>query len=351
GQDLEGWVAMNDADFEVVDGMIVCTGRTNWPSWLRSEEEFENFVLRLEYKTYWGAESGVFFAAPTDGRISKIGFEFQINGTGRLTPYSTGAIFAAAPPLRSAPKRHEDQEYHDLEIMLNWPRLQVRLNGHLVQDVDCQQHPLLRHKQRVGHLGFPCRGKRVDFRNVRIKRLPDQIRDDWQPMLNRRNLDGWTVSDSCTAEWTMEADGVLTSANGHGYLISDEAYDNCEFQTYVKTSSLANGGVFFRWLGVRDRGFEIQVEDILDSNDPTGSIYGIARASNLPRKQGEWSLLQVTLVDNVCVVRVDGVIVAESDRMNRRRWGRVALQMHRNDATIHWKEMKIRKLPSPKEPQ
>jgi hypothetical protein len=348
---LDGWVAMNGAEFEVVDDMVVCTGRTNWPTWLRSEEVFENFVLRLEYKTYWGAESGVFFAAPTDGRVSKIGFEFQINGFRSLTPYSTGAIFAAAAPLCNAPKRNEEQEYHDLEIMMNWPKLQIRLDGYLVQDVDCEKHSLLRYKQRLGHIGFPCRGKRVDFRNVRIKRLPDQVRDEWKSMLNGKSLDGWTVSDKCSATWTVDKEGVLVSDNGHGYLISDEQFYNCEFQTYVNTTYLANGGIFFGWITGGGRGFEIQVEDVHDSNDPTGSIYGVARANNLPRKQGEWSLLHVILKDNVCVVRVDGVTVAQSDQMSRRRWGSVALQMHRNNATVYWKDMKIRDLPLPEKPK
>lgn len=350
GRNLDGWVAMHGAEFEVVDNMIICTGRTNWPSWLRSEEVFENFILRLEYKTYWGAESGVFFAAPTDSRTSKVGFEFQINGFRSLTPYSTGAIFAAAAPLRNVPKRNDEQEFDDLEIMMNWPKLQIRLNDQLVQNIDCEQHPLIRYKQRCGHIGFPCRGKRVEFSNVRIKRLPDQVRNEWKSMFNGENLDGWTVSDKCSATWTVDQAGVLSAANGHGYLISNEQFYNCEFRTYVNTTHLANGGVFFGWVTGAERGFEIQIEDIHDSNDPTGSIYGIARATGLPRKQGEWSLLQAILIDNLCVVRIDGVTVARSEQMSRRRWGNIALQMHRNNATVYWKDMKIRALPSPGKP-
>ena len=67
--------------------------------------------------------------------------------------------------------------------------------------------------------------------------------------------------------------------------------------------------------------------------------------------KGEWSLLHVILKDNVCVVRVDGVTVAQSDRMSRRRWGHVALQMHRNNATVYWKDMKIRYLPLTEKPK
>jgi hypothetical protein len=37
--------------------------------------------------------------------------------------------------------------------------------------------------------------------------------------------------------------------------------------------------------------------------------------------------------------------------MSRRRWGSVALQMHRNNATVYWKDMKIRDLPLPEKPK
>jgi hypothetical protein len=345
GRDLAGWTPMHGADFAVRDGMIVCTGRSDWPSWLRSDEVFENFVLRMEYKTYYGGESGVYFGAPIAGRVAKVGFEVQLGGHGRLTPYSTGAIFAAAAPTAMPQPLAEGDGYHELEISMDWPRLVVKIDGTIVQDVNCDEHPELRYKQRLGYIGFSSRGKRVDFRNVRIKRLPDRIQKEWKPMFTGNNLAGWTISDKCTAEWTIDHEGILQSSDGHGYLISGDEYDNCEWQCFYKTTELANGGIFFDWIDERSRGFEIQIEDILDSNDPTGSIYGRVRATHLPHKQGEWSHLHVILRDNVCVVRIDGETVAESNTMNNRRRGRISLQMHRNNASVFWKEMQVRRLP------
>ncbi len=99
GKDLTGWAKEGNAGFEVKDGMIVCNGSGNWPTWLRTEEVFENFVLRLEYKTFYGAESGIFFHAPLHGRLSRVGFEVQIcNNTGKPRAHSPGAIFSAVPP-------------------------------------------------------------------------------------------------------------------------------------------------------------------------------------------------------------------------------------------------------------
>ncbi|NQT39040.1 MAG: DUF1080 domain-containing protein [Planctomycetes bacterium] len=347
GKDLSGWVKEGKAGFEVRDGMIVCNGSGNWPTWLRSEEVFENFILRLEYKTFYGAETGVFFHAPLHGRVSEVGYELQIGGFGQLGRYSTGAISGAAAPLVMAARHYADKEYDELEIAMNWPRLKVKLNGQLVQDLDCSEHELLCRKPRLGYLGFQDCGKPVHFRNVRVKRLPDQVRDQWKPMLDGKSLDGWTVSEKCSATWKIDDEGALVSENGHGYLISDEPFRNCEFQTYIQTSHLANGGIFFGWQTGKGRGFEVQIEDVPDSNDPTGSIYGRVRAKVLPHQQGDWVLMQVLLNEEHCAVRVDGVIVAESHEMGGRRLGNISLQMHRGDSFIRWKEMRVRHLPSP----
>jgi hypothetical protein len=142
----------------------------------------------------------------------------------------------------------------------------------------------------------------------------------------------------------------LLGKDGHGYLITNDRYRNCEFQTYVQSSPLANGGIFFRWLNGKGRGFEIQIEDIPDSNDPTGSIYGRARAERMPFQPGEWVLMQVFLKENHCVVRVNGVTVAESDQMGGARAGNISLQMHTGKGWIRWKDMKVRLLESPAQP-
>jgi len=343
GKDLAGWVKEGEAGFEVKDGMLVCNGSGNWPTWLRTEEVFENFVLRLEYKTLYGAESGVFFHAPIHGRISHVGFEVQIGGPGGLRRHSTGAIFDAVAPLASAARHYRDEEFDQLEIAMDWPMLKVRLNGQVIQDLNVEEHESLRYRPRLGYIGLQDRGKPVLFRNVRIKRLPDRVRHQWQPLFNGRDLQGWTISDKCTTTWSVDQ-GELLGETGHGYLISDAEFRNCEFQTYVRSSPLANGGIFFRWKTGAGRGFEIQIEDIPDSNDPTGSIYGRVRAERMPFQPGEWVLMQVFLNENHCAVRVNGVTVAESHEMGGARSGNISLQMHSGDGWIRWKDMRVRPL-------
>lgn len=348
GRDLAGWVKEGDAGFAMRDGILICNGSGNWPTWLRTEEEFENFVLRLEYKGFYGAESNVFFGAPRHGLVSRTGYAIRLgDNTGRPRRHSPGAVFGAVAPLKEAARGGGDPEFNQLEIRMEWPRLQVRLNGELVQDLDVSEHDLLRLRPRVGHIGLQDRGKPVHFRNLRIQRLPDQVRSQWRPLLNGRDLAGWTVSEKCSATWTVEEDGVLLGEKGHGYLISDESFEDCELSTYVRSSPRANGGIFFRWRTERDRGFEVQIEDIPDSSDPTGSIYNRVRAEQLPFTPGEWVLMQVFLRGRHCAVRVNGVTVAESHEMPSGRPGRISLQMHTGNGWIRFQDVRVRPLEPP----
>ena len=345
GKDLDGWVKEGAAGFVVRDEKLICNGAGNWPTWLRTQELYENFVLRLEYKGFYGAESGVFFAAPVHGLVSRTGYEIQISDNrGRDLKHSPGAIFGALAPLKEAARKYNDPEFNDLEIRFEWPRLKVTLNNEVVQDLDVREHPKLKHRPRVGYIGFQDRGKPVHFRNIRIQRLPNQVMDRWQAMLNGKDLTGWTISEKCSAAWSVEDDGALLGEKGHGYLISNDSYQDCALSFYTRSSPLANGGVFFRWLSERNRGFEIQIEDIPDSNDPTGSIYNRVRAERLPIVPGEWALMQVFLKGTTCVVRLNGVVVAESQQMPRPREGKISLQMHTGNGWVRWKDLKIRPL-------
>jgi len=348
GRNLDGWVKMGPAGFKAKRGKLLCTGQGDYPTWLRTEEVFENFVLRLEYKLTWYGESGVFLHAPLYGRISHEAFEVQLSDDSRTNgpqAHSSGAIFAAVPPIR-----HKGfvNEWNTLEITFDWPRLRVVLNDEVVQDLDVERHPELRYRPRFGYIGLQDRGKPVQFRNLRIKRLPGSERKKWKRLLAGDGFAGWHLSPDNTATWTVRG-GEVMAENGHGYLISPRQYGDGEFRCYVKTSPLANGGVFFRWktLEPRDRGIEIQIENIPDSNNPTGSIYDVARARGLDLAPGEWYLTQIFLKGRRGVVRVNGTTVATTDELPVDRRGHIALQMHEDDGVVCFKELMFK----PLEPQ
>src|ERR1035437_4458677 len=60
GRVLDGWVPFGrPAAFKVEKGAILSTGASPYPSWLRTEMPYENFILRIEYQTLgWYEEIG-----------------------------------------------------------------------------------------------------------------------------------------------------------------------------------------------------------------------------------------------------------------------------------------------------
>ena len=78
GKDLNGWtlVGKKGPGYVVQNGVIVCPedGGGN----LLTEEEFDNFVFRFEFKLTPGANNGVGIRAPLSGDIAYTGMEIQI---------------------------------------------------------------------------------------------------------------------------------------------------------------------------------------------------------------------------------------------------------------------------------
>src|SRR6188768_1206584 len=67
GRDLSGWVAMHGGEWLVQDGAIIGRNGTNWTtnpeksgSWLRTEKEYSDFVLELEFAINAKGNAGIF---------------------------------------------------------------------------------------------------------------------------------------------------------------------------------------------------------------------------------------------------------------------------------------------------
>jgi hypothetical protein len=339
---LTGWVKEGPAGFSRHGNVIACDGSGEYPNWLRSEAVYENFVLRFDFRLGLYGEGGVFLHAPRYGRNSNVGFEIQLSDDTRNrepATISSGAIFGAVPPREQASRPLK--QWNSVEATFDWPRLRVVLNDRLVQDLDVSQDPELRDRLRSGYLGLQDRGKPYELRNLRIKRLANKER--WQALFDGSTFSGWNLVQPEGAKWTIEQ-GEIVARNGNGYLVTEKEWQDFDFQVYVKASPNTNGGVFFRWktLVPKDRGFEIQIEDIADSNNPTGSIYDLVRARTLPVTPGEWYLLQLHATGSACRVRVNGENVAATERLNLIRAGHISLQMHSSVGTIRFFDPRIK---------
>jgi hypothetical protein len=339
--DLSGWIEMGEPGaFEVHGGVLELSDPRNHPNWLRSERSFENFVLELEYQPLGWAEGGIYLHAPLHGDPVASGLKIHLrHDRTEVGPRSTGALYDMRAPLVAA--NIPGDAWNHLRVEMAWPGLRVWMNDTLIQDVHMERDEALRHRLRSGHLGFEDTNTRFRFRNVRIRELPP-AEQPWTDLFNGRDLSGWEAGGE--AGWTVR-DGVLEAGGGDGELRTEATFGAFELQTYFRTSAHANGGIFYRLMDRSDgpSHYEVQIYNVPTATNPTGSIYGIVPAADGGCRSGDWCLLQLISDGSYSRVLINGVTVAESDRLVLPDTGRIAIQNH-SQGTIEYKHIRLKSL-------
>lgn len=183
GSTLNGWklIRGRGRGYVVENGVIVCPedGGGN----LFTDREYNDFVLRLDWRLWEGGNNGIGIRAPLEGDAAYVGMEIQVlddespKYKGRLKPTQyTGSIYDVFPARTGFVKR--DGAWNSYEITAYGPRIHIVLNGETTLDADLsrvadeavlRRHPGLR--RRSGHIGFLGHGTRVEFRNIRVREM------------------------------------------------------------------------------------------------------------------------------------------------------------------------------------
>ena len=154
----------------------------------------------------------------------------------------------------------------------------------------------------------------VKIEGVRAPALKRPMPKAWttpEPLFNGKDLTGWeTVGQN--SHWTAR-DGELVNDNpGHGgaNIKTTRKFDDFKLHIEVNCPEGGNSGIYLRGR------YEIQVgtEGGTQPSHEMGAVYGYFAPAAFPKKLGEWSTFDITLVGrNVTVVR-DG---AEDSRQRR----------------------------------
>jgi Domain of Unknown Function (DUF1080) len=343
GRTLDGWSIREGpaSAFYVDDGAIVVHPGANFPTWLRSAKQYENFDFRCDFFLKGWMNSGIFLHAPEHGRNTWTGMKLNLfhKHDTVMRPESMGAIFPLVPP--KAINVRNRGEWNDVRILMDWPRLQVWMNGEAIQDLDVESVPDLRYRLRRGYIGFESLSYPIRFRNLRIKELP--AKEHWDALYERpEDLAKWEVVEG-KAKW--ETLGAILRSDGLGHLGTKDRYRDFELHLYMRASRWSNGGVLFRADGAGEsRHYEIQVHDVEGAVYPTGSLYGYKRALYPHIEPEKWFLMQLRVKDRQCIVRINGENVVEYDQLENLDPGRILLQAHETGKWIEYKQIRIKKL-------
>jgi hypothetical protein len=182
GKDMTGWVGNTKGYYADGKGNIVCDPKKEGGN-VYTEKEYDNFVLRFQFKLTPGANNGLGIRAPLEGDAAYVGMELQIlDDTSEkykgIQPWQRhGSIYgiAAAKPGFLNPVG----EWNSEEVIADGRHIAVKLNGVTIVDVENldtvktahsrEMHPGL--KNVKGHIGFLGHGDPLQFRSIRIKEL------------------------------------------------------------------------------------------------------------------------------------------------------------------------------------
>ncbi len=246
GRDLSGWVNVNchPTTFQVHDGVIVCSGVPMGV--LRTEEQYENFILELEWMhVHPQGNAGLFvwsdditargqpFTRSIEVQImdGNHGDVFAIQGA-RMTPdrpHPRGWMRA----LPTEERAHPAGEWNHYRVHCEDGRITLAVNGAVVSSGG-EASP------RKGYICLESEGSEVHFRNIRIHELPSTnpppedvaIADrGFRSLYNGQDLDGWQADPGheghwVPTDWRLRYDGRSQAADPN--LWTEESFTDFE---------------------------------------------------------------------------------------------------------------------------
>lgn len=329
GTDLAGWTVTADelghkGTWKVVDGVIHCGQKGG--SWLRSNEEYQDFILSLEYKISPKGNSGIFIRSAEKGNPAYTGMELQIYDDfgEKPSPHSAGAVYGSVAAIKNMSK--PAGEWNEVTIFCIGRRMVDVMNGEKIIDVNLDDYtvPLknqtpLSQRLRKGFVGLQNYGNPAWFRDIKIKPVPPGEKG-WVELFNGKDLSGWTIMGS-NKEAFFVRDGIVEcSGKGGGWLRSNNRYENFLLDLEFRISKGGNSGIFIRAAESGDPAFSGMEVQILDDNGrkpgthSTGCIYAaVAPSKNMSKPASEWNHILIGCLGRNVFIVMNGEAIVDVD--------------------------------------
>lgn len=166
GHTLSGWTPEQGAKWRVAAGVLI--GDAGEDGWLRSNRQFTNFLLHIEYRDSPKGNSGVFLRATKESNRSDPSnpagsYELQINNED--DKWATGSIenfIQRLVPVNPAPN-----QWHSYEVEVRGDHLVAKLDGTKILDGRDS-------KFKGGYIGLQHhKDNKIEFRNIKVKLRTD----------------------------------------------------------------------------------------------------------------------------------------------------------------------------------
>ncbi len=318
GQTLRGWIGKG---YEVTEGALVCTPQG---SFLRTEKEYGDFLLDLEFKMKPGTNNGIGLRYPGTGDPAYTGMEIQVlddrhakfhEKSDEIKPWQYhGSVYGVEASTQCQQSHLKPLgEWNHQQILCIGDHVKVTLNGEVITDVFLTgkkplhdaAHPGL--ERTTGHICFCGHADYIAYRHIRVREFPhapplltgqpeNTAPPGFTALFNGRDLTGWqgllaephdkpgpraklsapalTTAQSeadalMRAHWSIQ-DGALTFSGAGRSLCTAQKYADYDLYLDWKIPAKADSGIYLRGLP--------QVQ-IWDPANPDQNKYGNQKGS------------------------------------------------------------------------
>lgn len=396
GQTLNGWAIVDQKGdgYGVTNGVIYCAkgGGGN----LMTEKQYDNFILRFEFKLEDGSNNGIGIRAPLTGDAAYLGMEIQVleegaadkGKWGKLKPEQYhGSIYGVVAAKKGALK--PPGEWNTETITANGRQITVVLNGITILDTNINdindpakiaKHPGLFRER--GHIGFLGHGDYIEFRNISIRELPrSSDTEEFTSLFNGENLSGWKglvgdpkkraamspadlavaqdrADDLAKINWKVESGALVYRGTNYDNLCTAKDYVNFEMLADWKIEPYADSGLYLRGTP------QVQIWDPFTQPTKNGSevgsggLYNNTTNANKPllvadKPVGEWNQFRIIMAGEKVHVYLNGQLVVNGVTLEN-YWqrdlqvlpfGPIELQAHKS--VVWFKNLYVRELHPP----
>ena len=173
GRDLDGWTGIGGGDWAVENGVLIGRNGKDWSanpektgSWLRTNAQYADFRLELQYAINAGGNSGVFFRSAEQKNPAFTGYEMQIVDFAGQEPSTSGAgaIYDAVAPSKNLVR--PAGQFNTVAIIARGKQIAIEMNGEKVVDTQLD-------RAAKGYIGLQNHDghSEVRFKNIRLQEL------------------------------------------------------------------------------------------------------------------------------------------------------------------------------------
>lgn len=377
GRDHAGWQVLA-GDWSVENGELTGRAKDVHMAWIRTESEFADAEVELEFRTPTPANGGLQFRAhwlPKEPALGNVApdqlpremYGYQVN-VDTQRDLATGAVMAkhGVPPLALASSDAQatvkPTEWNALRVRFSGDDIETYVNGALACRVQSDRFQRGFLALQVTRNETGGQGE-VHYRNLRVRDLG--YTGPWQPLFNGKDLSGWKTWGAET--WGVE-DGTIVGRSGpkksEGYLATETSYQDFDVRGQFRMLGAGNFGLFYHsTIEYDDKEYPVisglQGEVAPEYPGPTGWVYESYKrgwliqpdptsAAAFALRPGLWNEIRIRSIGSRIQTWVNGFPVLDLvDPAPQLHEGAFALQLHTGGVDgIAWKDLFVR-VPQP----